>query len=358
MPANRCIYTSLVGRYEALNEQPVAASSQFRFICLTDDPELTSTSWECRLVRPAFAMDPIRSQRFFKLLPHVHLPEFDGSIYIDNSIVLAEPPEAIWPLLPPGAGLAMPRHSFRATVLDEFLEVVQLGMDDPGRIFEQLNHYALTCPEVLQEAPWWSAIMLRDHRDRRVQQAMQTWLAHLLRYARRDQLSINLALREAALQPVALLIDNHQSWFHRWPVAHGRDRNRGPRNPITNLAPLAARVHALQRQLDQPHPAEAEAALLRTQLESLREELAALADANRALAARGHALQHQLNQPHPAEAEAATLRARLEALSAQLVSSRGELALLRGSTSWRATAPIRRIVDRARAMAGRDAGPG
>jgi hypothetical protein len=312
MQSDPCVYTSLIGRYEALNEQAVAARSRFRFICLTDDPELASTSWECRLVRPAFAMDPIRSQRAFKMLPHVHLPEFDRSIYIDNSIVLTEPPEAIWPLLPQGAGLAMPRHSFRATVLDEFLEVVQLGMEDAGRIFEQLNHYALVCPEVLQQAPWWSAIMLRDHGNRQVQQAMETWFAQVLRYARRDQLSINLALHEAGLQPAVLAIDNHQSWFHRWPVAHGRDRDRGPRNPIANLTPLAARVHALQ---------------------------------------------HQLNQPHPAEAEAAALRTQMEGLHAQLNALHAEMALVRGSTSWRAMAPLRNIVDFGRAIIRRRAGP-
>jgi hypothetical protein len=299
MPADPCVYTSLIGRYEALNEQPMAASSRFRFICLTDDPELASATWECRLVRPVFALDPIRSQRAFKMLPHVHLPEFGASLYIDNSIVLTSPPEEIWKLLPQGAGLAMPRHSFRATVFDEFMEVVQLGLDDPGRIFEQLNHYALTCPEVLEQPPWWSAILLREHGDQRVRQAMEFWFAHTLRYARRDQLSINLALHEAALRPVELLIDNHESWFHRWPVAHGRDRDRGPRNPLANLTPLAARVRVLQRRLEEA----------------------------------------------PAHSAAA-----VEAMRARIAMLETEVAQLRGSASWRATAPIRATIDAARAM--------
>jgi hypothetical protein len=53
----------------------MAAGSRFRFICLTDAPGLASVTWECRLVRSAFALDPIRN-----------------GLYIDNSIVLTSPP--------------------------------------------------------------------------------------------------------------------------------------------------------------------------------------------------------------------------------------------------------------------------
>jgi len=78
----RCVYTTLIGKYETLNEQPVAAASSFQFICLTDDPDLRSETWSVRCVAPVFGMDPIRSQRELKLRPHVHLAEFDGSLYM------------------------------------------------------------------------------------------------------------------------------------------------------------------------------------------------------------------------------------------------------------------------------------
>jgi hypothetical protein len=245
-PASVCVYTALIGQYEALNEQPVQARSAMRFICITDDPHLTSDSWEIRLIEPVFPMDPIRSQRDVKLRPHVHLPEFEGSIYIDNSVVLTERPGAIWALRPSGTALAQPRHSFRETVMDEFLEVSRLGFDDQTRIFEQLNHYLLSHPEVLEQRPYWSAILLRDHRDARLRRTMDIWMAHLCRYSRRDQLSINMALHLGGVAAYALDLDNILSPFHRWPVTPRRDREKGPRNVITNLKPLAARVHELE----------------------------------------------------------------------------------------------------------------
>lgn len=79
----------------------------------------------------------------------------------------------------------MPPHSFRESVLDEFLEVSRLEIDGDVRIFEQLNHYTLSCPEILDERPWWSAIMVRDHRSIRLKQALETWALHVMRYSRR-----------------------------------------------------------------------------------------------------------------------------------------------------------------------------
>jgi hypothetical protein len=75
-----CVYTALIGGYEVLNEQPIAATSSLPFICLTDDPELRSETWQIRRVEPLFGLDSIRSQREFKLRPHVHLPDFNCSI--------------------------------------------------------------------------------------------------------------------------------------------------------------------------------------------------------------------------------------------------------------------------------------
>jgi len=80
-----CVYTTLVGGYEALNEQPVAANSRFAFICLTDDPDLRSETWQIRRVEPLFRLDPIRSQRALKLLPHEHLPDYECSTITPSS---------------------------------------------------------------------------------------------------------------------------------------------------------------------------------------------------------------------------------------------------------------------------------
>ncbi|MBT1159187.1 FkbM family methyltransferase [Aminobacter anthyllidis] len=269
-----CVYTVLLGGYEDLNEQPAASRSNLPFICLTDDPTLRSESWNCRVVEPLFPQDPIRSQRDLKIRPYLHLPGYDCSVYIDNSVILKEPPERLLELFEPEVGFLVPSHSFRETVLDEFLEVARQGLDDPTRIFEQLNHYTLSCPEVLEERPWWTGILVRDHHSARVRAMLEAWASHVMRYSRRDQLSMNMAFRFANFRPTAWAMDNRESDLHLWPHTVARDRHLGPRNPAVSLMPVAARVrHMEQKEAEwntQEHAFRAEIARLNAKAEARR----------------------------------------------------------------------------------------
>ncbi|MES2713052.1 MAG: hypothetical protein V4653_15840 [Pseudomonadota bacterium] len=323
-----CVYTALLGDYEGLNEQPVATGSAHRFICLTDNSALRSDSWEMLLVQPVFAADAVRSQRALKLCPHIHLPDFARSLYIDNSVILAQPPEALFALGETAAdGLLMPSHSYRDTVLDEFLEVSRLGLDDNGRIFEQLNHYLMHAPEVLQTKPSWAAIMVRDHRNPRLCAAMDIWAAHVMRYSRRDQLSLNMALHLAGIAATPLAIDNHRSAFHSWPHIESRDRAGSDRRIAASLMPLPAQLRAAEQRLA---AAEAEARAAREQALAMETQRAAAEALTRdAVAAQARAAEGRA-------AEAALAYARLEAAHGALLCS----------TAWRATAPLRWVGDR------------
>lgn len=243
-----CVYTTLIGDYEKLNEQPVAANSRLPFICLTDDSELRSETWQIRQIEPLFGFDPIRSQRALKLLPHEHLPDFDCSLYIDNSVILKTVPEVLIEHHLGPSGFCVPEHSSRKTVLDEFLKVEALGYDDEGRLFEQLNHYAMEFPDVLEEKPFWTGMLCRDHRNPKVRRMLGIWLAHVHRYSRRDQLSLNVALRLAGLTPAVLRLNNKESSFHSWPNGTDTRRANFKRLSTPFLSIPAAKVAETERE--------------------------------------------------------------------------------------------------------------
>jgi hypothetical protein len=217
----------LIGRYEKLNEQPMAQQSALPFVCLTDDPELTSETWRIVRIQPAFQSDPVRSQRMLKLLPHRYLNRFERSLYIDNSVVLTAPPEKILAEYLTDVTFALPTHSYRDCIRDEFTAVLAHQFDDPTRIAEQRQAYEECDTDGLDERPFWTAILLRDHLDPAVREALETWAMHVLRYSRRDQLSANHAFRHAGFTPHRIEIDNHASWFHHWPVVQERKETRG-----------------------------------------------------------------------------------------------------------------------------------
>ncbi|WP_083238515.1 FkbM family methyltransferase [Methyloceanibacter marginalis] len=311
---NFCVFTTLVGNYERLNEQSVAAISSVPFICLTDDAKLQSTSWQVRRVPTLFGVDPIRSQRALKIQPFECLPEFDCSLYIDNSVLLTKAPEKLFEQFDEQTGFGIGQHAFRETVLDEFLAVVHQGKDEQGRVFEQLNHYSLVCPEALEEKPFWTGLMLRDHRNPDIRELMRFWCAHVLRYSRRDQLSLNVVLRSSNLRPQVLPIDTHASQFHSWPHTAGRSESKRATIVRLGQVPSAVGIRTLELQMQ-----EYERALT---AEKAKEDAAKIAlDRERAdhIATRKalSTLEHSVSQ-------------------------------LRSSTSWRLTAPLRAVKSRLR----------
>ena len=170
-----------------------------------------------------FADDPVRSQRVVKLSPHEYCADYDVSLYIDNSVILSVKPEDIFERYDAHWDFLLPAHSYRKCVLDEFRAVKKLSLANKKRLNEQLAHYIETDSGCLKEQPYWGGVQIRRHANPGVRNAMRIWLAHVLRFTRRDQLSANFAFRRAGVVPYRLNIDNLSSWFHAWPVYHERN---------------------------------------------------------------------------------------------------------------------------------------
>lgn len=308
-----CVYTVLMGRYETLNEQPALRDSSLPRICFTDNPDLQSDTWEIRVVPPTLPLDPIRSQRLIKAKPFDFLPGFDGSLYIDNSVILKAPPEVILEKLSPDGGCVFIRHSFRTSLQEEFFEVIDTGLDDSVRVFEQFNHYKVSATPELDGPVIWTGLIIRDHRVKNFGAFSEIWASHILRYSRRDQLSVTVALKQSALAHLTVALDNYDSTWHRWPVVSNKNQSR--RTNAGGLLETDFRLEnlRLKKVIDQ--------------LEADKQALNELVLAERAMS----------------EQHAATLSAQAEELRQHIEVVK---ATFLGSTSWRVTRPLRWISEK------------
>lgn len=250
MTPRRVCYTALIGSHDLLAEQPTAATSQCRYICFTDDPELVSSSWEVVLVDRRFSLDHVRSARRLKILGHDLLEEFDESLWIDAKVLLVEKPETILDDWLAEHDVAIPWHSYRADLVDEFRAVVTDNLDEPTRVWEQLAHYELSHPDLLDQRPLWTGIMAR-RRGAELTRVMTTWYEEVLRYSRRDQLSVQVALSGSGLSVQHPELNNFGSPLHRWPYPPGQQRVPvgGLGSWQTSAEPLRARVRQLTDQV-------------------------------------------------------------------------------------------------------------
>ena len=141
--------------------------------------------------------------------------------------------------------MAVARHSFRGSLREEFEAVVEDGVDAGWVVAEQLGHYERTASHVLAGPTLWGGMLARRHNESAVRNAMQIWWEHVLRYSRRDQLSLPLALDVAGLDPLVHRLDNRHSAFHEWPDERVfRSRSRG-----AALPDALQRIAALENEL-------------------------------------------------------------------------------------------------------------
>lgn len=282
-----CVYTYLIGSYDGLLPQPVAADSSADFICFTDDPDLRSDDWEVVTVERRFPSDPVRSARYLKIVGDDRLDRYDATLCIDASVRLRQRPEDIleqW--LGDQDVLALAHHSYRHQTLDEFDEVIRLNYDDRERVHEQLIAYSLTAPEALEARPLWTGMMAR-RRTPELTAAMRLWYEHVLRYSRRDQLSLPAVLQQTGLAFRALEVDNFDSEYHQWPVLDKRRIAQGKAKSYSS-GPLLAELRRARRDVE-----ELEAQLARIGTSSV-EEVGLVYDDLRAQIVRGNAERDQL----------------------------------------------------------------
>lgn len=220
---NLVVYTALFGDTETLVEQDVARASSVRFICFTDNPALTSSTWEIVRVPPRFPADPRRSQRDIKIRGHHMLDEFDVWLYIDNTVKLSVTPEALVDEWLGEADWAAIQHDSNTTLWEEFEANLQLKKDTPERINEQLQDYSAFYREVLDQRPLWNGMFVRRNNPA-VKSFGELWFENVLRYSGRDQLSLLVALHQAPLTINAVEANVRRSPWHSWPHRDGETK--------------------------------------------------------------------------------------------------------------------------------------
>lgn len=186
---NIVIYTAAFGGY--LKElYPAPIDDEVEFICFTDDPNIVATNWKV-VVSSNFMGTPTESNRYYKILTHHVLPNYEWSLYVDANIQLLKSPHSmIIAYISSGETFFMPKHYLRSCIYDEAIAVISLGKGNFWEIIRQIQtykKYSFPSRYGLTE----NGIMLRKHSDPMIINIMESWWHEFNNFkSGRDQLSL------------------------------------------------------------------------------------------------------------------------------------------------------------------------
>ena len=212
MMHSKVVYTSLTAGYDDL-KQPVSVRPDYDYICFSNDiPGPSVGVWQIRRI-PFDSDKGTRLTRFPKLNPHLVLPDYEYSLWVDANLELTDAVmKRADQLIAEKVLLAMVPHSDRNCVYQEARCLTRRLIDNPNTIFRQ------TCFLLKSGLPenrglFVCCCMLRKHNDPAIKAFSQSWWDLYSRYSYRDQMSVMYALWKNELTPVFFWSKDFYSCF-------------------------------------------------------------------------------------------------------------------------------------------------
>ena len=183
------------------------------YICFSDRLQ---HDWSVFQIRPIdfIHSDPFRSARFLKTHLHRYLSDYDIVIWLDaNVIVYGDLQLYVDAFLRPGKTFAAVPHPLRNSIYEEAEACKAEGKDDARTIDAQMARYrreGFGCDDLIE-----SNFFICRPKDELFRQFCDHWWSEIDRHSRRDQLSINYALRKTGLEWSWLLKKGESLRDHR-----------------------------------------------------------------------------------------------------------------------------------------------
>ncbi len=203
------VYTTIFGGYDTLSE-PVVKNPHVRFICYTDNKNITSDTWEVHYVERRFKC-PVVESRWYKMLPHLFIE--DGySMWIDANIcLLSDPLQYVNNYLGNYDFLLVP-HGERDCIYEEAAICITLHRANTQDLIHQMKAYMDEgCPEHV--GLFLGGMLVRKHHSCRMKRFDELWWKDFLAYSKRDQISLGYLLWKEQLPISVNAIDIYDNPF-------------------------------------------------------------------------------------------------------------------------------------------------
>ncbi len=203
------IYTSLTGGYDELPQYEVL-DDRFDYICFSNDyPDSSKKGqWEIRKI-PINFNNKATLSRFAKLQPHIVLPDYEYSIWIDSNITVLDRTfyDMLFDKIAEGGKWYGIKHPLRDCIYDEIKACLNIGLISypaAKRVVKKLNDENFPTHIGLFE----NNLILRRHNNELVKKINEEWWSIFLTGSKRDQLSLFYIFWKEKFCPQILMKNN------------------------------------------------------------------------------------------------------------------------------------------------------
>lgn len=246
--SKKVVYTCIVGNYDRLLE-PKYVNENFDYVCFTDNEHLSSNIWDIRpLPSECDELPQIKKQRLVKINPHIFLPEYNLSIWVDGNVTIkGDLNKLLDKVLTDDCFVYVPKHPQRDCIYRESEVVVKMRKDTIENVKPQIERYKEEgFPKnygLLQ-----SNILIRKHNEYDCIKLMEKWSDEVIKGSHRDQLSFNYAAWKNNYVKIKYLdrLIYKSTWFH-WDGRHTKSKYV---NSSSTKISSAKRIEELKRNFE------------------------------------------------------------------------------------------------------------
>lgn len=242
-PKKKVIYTCISGNYDTLKE-PKFVDPEFDYICFTDQ-DITSNFWEIRpLPKDTEGLSQVKKQRKIKVNPHLYLPDYEFSVWVDANVELRGSVEFyVEENCPKERGVfSVGLHPQRDCVYDEFEACLRYKKDTKEIMGPQVEGYkAEGYPE--HNGMVQTGILLRYHNDPECKKIDEMWWREIEVKSHRDQISFNYVLWKIPNAKVNFLsssIFKCETFY--WSAGHKAPIVKKEKKPIAQDKPIIRNI--------------------------------------------------------------------------------------------------------------------
>ena len=184
----KVIYTCISGAYDRLME-PKFVDEDYDYVCFTDQ-RFNSKVWNFRPIPKSLeGYSQVKKQRCIKLKPHLFLPEFDLSVWVDSNVEIRASVDKYIndKCTAKNAFLFVGKHPQRDCIYEEGEACVKYKKETRENVDKQMGRYREEgMPEHFGLAQ--TCIVIRKHNKKKAIDFGEKWFEELEANSHRDQL--------------------------------------------------------------------------------------------------------------------------------------------------------------------------